>query len=90
MFQKITCEKAARAEKNQKLFTTSDFFLPVMLKKEMQPVDRGLGRKGEHSQGQGVFCDPDSSNQAKVLLPHFFLQGSEFGNFSGENLYLGN
>ena len=26
VFQKITCEKAVRAEKNQKLFITSDFF----------------------------------------------------------------
>ena len=61
-----------------------------MLKKEMQPVDRDLERKGEHSQGQGVFCAPNSSNQAKVRPPSFFLQGSEFGYFSGKNLYLGN
>ena len=56
----------------------------------MQPVDRDLGRKGEHCQRQGVFCVPNSPNQAKVPPPHFFLQGSEFGYFSGKNLHLGN
>ena len=56
----------------------------------MQPVDRDLGRKGEHSQRQGVFCVPNSPNQAEVPPPHFFLQGSEFGYFSGKNLHLGN